>query len=116
MAANCLQVVDPFSTLIQTILLNTPTISGSDRTSVRLLVASSSSAPGENVFLCFGLIDTGHCSAPTNNNNYEHSRLGFGCSDGFSDTTVKPFHDDILLLTLEHYRNKINVFFFRFLL
>ena len=90
-----MQVVEPFSTLIQTIPLNTPTISGSARTSVRLLVASSSSAPGENVFLSFDLIDTVHCSVPTNNNNYEHSRLGFCCSDGFSDTTVEPFHDDI---------------------
>ena len=45
MAANCLQVVEPFSTLIQTMLLNTPIISGSESNSVRLLVASSSTAP-----------------------------------------------------------------------
>ena len=95
MAANCLQVVEPFSTLIQTILLNTPMISGSDSTSVRLRVASSSSSPAENVFLCLDLVLLSSNSFHTNNNNYEHSRLGFCCSDGFSDTTVEPFHDDI---------------------
>ena len=89
MAANWRQVVEPFSTLIQTIRLNTPIISGSDSTSVRLRVASSSSSPGENVSRTVRV----WCSVLTNNNDYEHGRLGLCCSDGFSHPTVKPLHD-----------------------